>query len=115
MSARLPLSVKSSFPRICLAKGRISLYQPATTATYEDNDDDDDDSQRNNDNSNDDCDYDSNRHTGLMRCRTAYKRNKTVIGRRLRPQCRHLEVTLSARKVGLCVRWPATGIIAHRL
>ena len=42
--------------------------------------------------------------------------HKAVIDRRLRPLCvATWEVTLSARKVVRCVRWPATGINAHSL
>jgi len=40
---------------------------------------------------------------------------KAVIDRRLRPRCCHLGSYFSARKVVLCVRQPATGIIAHNL
>ena len=41
--------------------------------------------------------------------------NKAVIDRRLRPGVATWEVTLSARKVVPCVRWPATRITAHSL
>ena len=47
--------------------------------TYEDNDDDDDDNQRNNDNCNDHCDYDSNRYSGLLRCRHIYEQQLLAI------------------------------------
>jgi len=40
---------------------------------------------------------------------------QAVIDRRLRPGVSTWEVTLSARNVVQCVRWPATGITAHSL
>jgi len=52
----------------------ISLHQPATSTTHDD-DKDDDDNHSNEDNCNYNCHYDSKRNTGLLRFSATYKQH----------------------------------------
>ena len=61
------------------------------------------------------CVCDRQTHTETDTRYTVYNGNKAFIDRRFRPSLATWEVTLSARKVVPCVRWPATGITAHSL